>query len=370
MKFRMTLLAILAVAIVCGFGSAARARDIIDAMERTVAVPDTVSRAICSGFGTLRLLVYLQAQDRVVGVDDKERKKQKFEARPYAIANPQFKTLPILGEYRGFDHPERILALSPAPQVIFKSVVSGSGVDPVELQEKTEIPIVTLDYGDLGVNRDRFNRALRTMGEVLGLQERAEAVIAFFGKRIADLRERAARADTTTPVSAYVGGVSHRGPHGLQSTEPGYPPFLFVGVKNIATDGENVTEDMAHADVSKEMIVTWDPHYLFLDLNTLRLGDARGGLADLQSDPVYRTLSAVRERRVYGVLPYNSYAQNFGSVLANAYFIGKVVHPAAFQDIDPAAEADAIYEFLVGKRLFGTIDGIFANLVYKPIPLN
>ena len=52
------------------------------------------------------------------------------------------------------------------------------------------------------------------------------------------------------------------------------------------------------------------------------------------------------------VLPYNSYSLNFGSVLADAYFVGKTLYPDRFADIDPAAMADEIYSFLVGEPVF------------------
>ena len=79
------------------------------------------------------------------------------------------------------------------------------------------------------------------------------------------------------------------------------------------------------------------------------------------TDPAYAILKSVREGRVYGVLPYNWYSQNFEFILANAYFIGKVLYPERFQDIDPAAKADQIYEFVVGKPVFTQMNALFTN---------
>jgi len=350
--------------------SAAAARDIVDSAGRTVAVPDTVSRVIGSGSGTLRLLTYLGAQDLVVAVDDMETRRPQFDARPYAMANPQFKALPVFGEFRGFDRPEQILALESRPQVILKAIATGTGIDPVDLERKTGIPVVTIDFGDLGERRDRLYQALRIMAEVVDRRERAEAVIAFFERRIADLGRRSAANPAEAPPSVYVGGVAYKGPHGIQSTEPTYPPFGFVGLRNVANSGAGIARDLTHTSVAKEMIVTWDPDFLFLDLSTLQLGNSAGGLFELRNDPAYRSLTAVRQGRVYGLLPYNWYSQNFGSILANAYFIGKLVRPRGFADIDPAAEADAIYTFLVGKPVFGVLDAAFGHLAYRPVPVD
>jgi iron complex transport system substrate-binding protein len=99
------------------------------------------------------------------------------------------------------------------------------------------------------------------------------------------------------------------------------------------------------------------------------MGDKAGGLYELRIDPAYQALTAVKQGRVYGVLPYNWYAQNFGSILANAYLIGKLLYPHQFQDIDPEAKADEIYTFLIGKPVFREIDRMFQGLAFKKIPV-
>jgi iron complex transport system substrate-binding protein len=73
---------------------------------------------------------------------------------------------------------------------------------------------------------------------------------------------------------------------------------------------------------------------------------------------------------VYGLLPYNWYTRNFGSILANAYFLGKLVFPERFTDIVPAAKADEIYTFLVGKPVFAKMDRAFGGNAFKPLTLN
>ncbi|MCA1987194.1 MAG: ABC transporter substrate-binding protein, partial [Desulfovibrio sp.] len=256
--------------------------------------------------------------------------------------------------------------------VIFKVHNAGLGTDPEELQAKTGIPVVVVEYGNLGANRAAFYATLRLMGEVLGLQPRAEAVVAFFETRIADLQARVKDVPDAARPSVFVGGIASRGPHGFQSTEPEYPPFAFVQARNLAA-GEKGSQGAQGAggvvEVAKEQIVAWNPDVLFLDLSTLQLGDAAGGLHELKTDPAYQTLTAVQQGRVYGVLPYNWYNQNFGSILANAYFIGSLLYPDRFADVDPAEEADAIYTFLVDKPVFADMNALFGNRAFIPIPL-
>ncbi|WP_027186168.1 iron ABC transporter substrate-binding protein [Desulfovibrio inopinatus] len=348
-------------------GSAQAETPVIDALGNPLALRN-VQHVICSGPGCLRLLVYLEAQDRVVAVDDIETKRRAFDARPYALANPQLKKLPTFGEFRGHDNPERILLLNPQPQVIFKTYPT-MGHDAAELQQKTDIPVIPLNYGDLTAHRSDLYASLRIMGEVLGKQERAEAVIAFFDDQIHQLAARTKDIPDDQLPTVYIGGVAHKGPHGYQSTEPAYPPFLFVKTLPVTRLGDGSGKNLQHADIAKEKIVEWNPDYLFLDLSTLQLGESAGALYELRTDPAYATLTARKNGKVYGVLPYNWYTQNCGSTLADAWFVGKLLYPDRFEYIDPVQQADTIYTFLVNKPVFAEMNALFNSMAFRPIPM-
>ncbi len=351
----------------------AAAGSITDAQGRTAMLADTVTKVLCSGSGCLRLLTYLQAQDMAVAVDDIEGRRRQFDARPYALANPQFKKLPIFGEFRGKDNPELIMTLKEPPDVILKVVSTtqgGAGLEPEKLQQKTGIPVFVLSYGNLAEQREELFAALRLMAAVVGKKQRAEELIGYFQRSIDDLRQRTEGIPEERKPRVYLGGVAYAGPHGFQSTEPTYPPFRFTRARNLA-DGANATvKEQNNTDIAKEKIIEWNPDILFLDLATLQLGDKAGGLHELKTDPAYQTLTAVQQGRVYGLLPYNWYNQNFECILANAYFIGKLLYPERFADIDPAAKADEIFTFMVGKPVFAEMNGQFGNLAYKMVPLD
>lgn len=341
---------------------------VVDGMGREVAVPFDPEYVICSGPGCLRLLVYLQAQDRIAAVDDMEGRRPEFDARPYALANPRFRDMPVFGEFRGHDNPELIVALDPQPQVIFKTYPL-MGMDPIELENKTGIPVVVLNYGNLGSGRGDLYNSLRTMGSVMNRSDRAEEVIDFLEETIADLRERTSDIPMEERPTCYVGGTAYRGPHGFQSTEPGYLPFLFTGAHNVAFLDDGRGEPMEHADVAKEQIVDWDPDVIFVDASTIEADPRSSAVYQLQTDPAYASLSAVRSGEVYCLLPYNWYTKNFGSILADAYFAGKVLYPDRFDDVDPSARADEIYLFLVGEEVFLQLRESFGNMVFERLKL-
>lgn len=360
--------AILLYGMIWSLPTMAHARQTIDILGREVTIPAQVDRVICSGSGCLRLLVYLQGHDRIVGVDSAEKGGLPFstEARPYAVTQPHLGEHPLFGEFRGHDNPELIAALAPGPQVILKTNAPRDGGTDM-LQAKTGIPVIGLGYGNLTTQRDNLNQTLRVMGHVLGLEERAEAVISYFDVLEADLRRRAELVSDDKRPSVYIGGLAHRGGHGFASTEPSYAPFAFLNVRNVAGELAGNKETVAHATVSKEQLLLWDPDVVFLDISTTLLQSGANGLEELRTDKAYQSLSVVRSNNVFGVFPYNAYTTNYESVLANAYYIGTVLYPEQFADIAPMAKAEEISNFLNGGPAFEHINSNFNNLGFSRV---
>lgn len=340
---------------------------ITDSAGRQISVPVPAGKVICSGPGSLRLLVYLQASDSAVAVDSIE-KSQSYTAdpRPYSIAHPELKSLPLFGEFRGMDNPELIAALEPKPQVIFKTFAT-MGHDPDELQQKTGIPVVVLQYGNLTDYRGQLDQSLSIMGQIMGKAARAQKVIDFFDQMIADLDSRTNTEQNKDKKTCYVGGIAFKGPHGFRSTEPAYPPFVFNNARHPANYSRPTAGPASHAQVAREQILAWNPDILFLDLSSTVSNPGASALDELYTDRAYMHLDAVQKGEVYGVMPYNWYAQNFGSIFANAYFVGKQLYPDRFKDIEPEIKADEIFTFLVGGPAFKQINKMFGNLVFNRV---
>lgn len=341
---------------------------ITDGFGRTVTVPADPDRIVCSGSGCLRYIVYLGAQDKVVGVDSIEKKAQPQEGRAYAITNPQLAALPLIGEFRGKDDPEKIIAIG--PDLIFKTGSTGtayatSAAEADTLQNKTAIPVFAFPYGSLRTDAEKAELygALRIVGKTLGKDARAEELITDIDEITADLERRTKDIPADQQKTVYIGGVSFAGAHGIISTEPAYPPFIWVHARNIAGGS-----DSQHADISKEVIVDADPEFIFIDVGTTQM-DNDGAIGELKTNSAYTGLTAVKKGNVYGVLPYNFYNTNYETVLADAYFIGKVLYPDRFSDIDPQVKAEEIYTRFTGKPVFAAINRNYNNLGFARIQI-
>jgi len=82
----------------------------------------------------------------------------------------------------------------------------------------------------------------------------------------------------------------------------------------------------------------------------------------LKKPEYYKALKAFQNKRVYSLLPFNSYTTNIESALADAYAIAKILYPKAFTDIDPEKKADEIYTFMVGKPVYSEMKKSYGKI--------
>ena len=74
-------------------------------------------------------------------------------------------------------------------------------------------------------------------------------------------------------------------------------------------------------------------------------------------------IEAFKEGRIYGLLPFNYYWTNISTALSDAYYIGKVLYPDRFGDVDPVKKADEIFEAFLGEPLYGKFLGKYPGFV-------
>ncbi|MCL2862752.1 MAG: ABC transporter substrate-binding protein [Methanimicrococcus sp.] len=339
---------------------------IIDAFGRSVTVPDNPERIAVSGSGSMRYFVYLGVVDRVVAVDyqDSGTFTMVSDKRPYALAHPEIRNNPMLGTTKGAVDAERLLGAN--PDVLFVSATSAAEVAAADMiQSKTGIPVVLFFSGNYASDKEEIDKSLLMVGKILHKEQRAEEVIQYFSDTLKDLENRV----KDVPVSdktVYVGGVAYNGPHGLNGTNPIYLPFIILKADNVAAGVPLTGSSTGYALVAKEKILEWDPDIIFVDVET---STAAGGGAffELRNDASYRELSAVKSGEVYAVNPHTSMGVNHETALANCYYIGKILYPEQFKDIDPAQKADEIYTFIVGKPVFDQIKENADGLSYTRV---
>ena len=162
-----------------------------------------------------------------------------------------------------------------------------------------------------------------------------------------DLNERTKDVLDSQKQKAYVGCLTWYGAHGIESTQENYPLFKAVNAKEVV-EGIGKTNPVS---IDKEKLLQWNPDKIFIDepgIKTL--------LEDYKKNPdYYKQLSAFKNGEIYSQITYVAYWYNIEVAMSDAYYIGKVLYPEQFKDIDPEKKADEIYKFLLGKELYSQL---------------
>ncbi len=339
-----------------------------DAAGREVIVPDNPSRIAVSGSGSSRYFAWLGVTDRMVAVDyqDSSLLIRNGETRPYMIAHPEIKNLTVLGASKGAVDAEKLM--SATPDILFMAGVSDISIQNAnEITEKTGIPVILFYSGDYVTNTDKVENSLRIIGKVLHVETRAEEIINYFKDIRSDLESRVAGISIDNKPTIYVGGVSYNGAHGITGSDPTYYAFTVLDANNVAS-GLTTTASTGYAEVSKEQILSWNPEIIIIDLNTMEAAGG-GAIYELQTDPSYQELDAVKTGEIYAVNPHTSMGTNHETSMANAYYIGKLLYPEQFADIDPEKMADEIYSFMDGAPVFSQLNENMKGLSYQKVEL-
>lgn len=86
-------------------------------------------------------------------------------------------------------------------------------------------------------------------------------------------------------------------------------------------------------------------------------------LEDYHKKPTfYQAIRAFKTRRIYTLLPFNSYTTNIETALAGAFAIGKILYPDRFVDINPEKKVDEIYTFFVGSPVYETMKSTYGPI--------
>ena len=327
-------------------------RTITDSMNRKVEIPDKVNSVVCVGVGALRYSCYMGAADLVVGVEDYETKAGM--TRLYNYVNfDKFKDLPVIGT-NGQPYTEEIIKLMPDVIVMSKS----ASVEADDLQAKTGTPVVVVPGSDTTLDNDCYE-TIRILGELYGMQTRATQLTDYLKVIQKDLDDRTKDIPDSQKPSVYVGGVSFKGHHGFEGTEAGYGPFALIHANNLA----DTTGQTGAFNIDLEQVLSWDPDIIFVDFNGLNLINEDYA----ENAAFYNALTAVQEGKVYSQISFRSSASNLETALADAYYAACVIYPEQFQDVDPVAKAQEIFEMLLGANPYADLKE--AGYEFRPIEI-
>jgi hypothetical protein len=217
-----------------------------------------------------------------------------------------------------------------------------------DMEAKTGIPVVAVGMGTLF--EDDYDDALRILGEACGVSERAEEVIAYIDACLEDLKVRTCDIPDEEKPTVLSAAATFKGAHGIEGVRLVDSVLTAINANNIAAASAEGTTAQT-AEVDREQILAWNPDYIFCDCSGVPLVKQ-----DMAEDPnFYAQLTAYNEGRIYQHPSTTSYYSNLEIPLVNCYFIGSVLYPEAFADVD----ANLFYnDAIVKGKALGVLKGV------------
>lgn len=332
---------------------------ITDMRGREVAVPREIENIIALEAGSLRLLSYFDSVNKVIAVEDAGHGREKtmnqfFNLAAYRIAFPHLRELPSIGSS---SNHEAIIAAG--PDIIFSTTVDTGQLD--HLQQILGIPVFAVnadvELNDLPLFLDQF----RVIGRVLGEEKRAEELVSGIRDITDDIIQRVSQVEEGK--RAYAGGMMYYGPADLLRTTGDYDPFDFTRTENVMLT--NPTGNKQPYMTSLEDLIAADPDYVFVDAANSTL--SRQGY-EAHKDTLDTHVTAFRERQVYTTLVYKYYGTNWENQIINIYYVGKVLYPELFSDIQIERKAEEIWELFFGVSLDYSTMAELQYPAFGPVP--
>ncbi|WP_431223155.1 ABC transporter substrate-binding protein [Serratia sp. L9] len=315
-------------------------RQVTDQLNRTVTLPDHITRAVVLQHQTLNLLVQLDAMPQVVGVLSSW---QKQLGPNYLRLAPSLATLPMPGDLTAVNI-ESLLALQ--PQVVF--VANYAPAEMIAQIERAGIPVVAISLrrepADQGgkinpvlPDEDRaYNLGLqdgiRLIGTVMGRQAQAEAMVKDVFDQRAQVAERLRDIPPEQRVRVYMANPD--------LTTYGAGKYTGLMMQHAGAINVAAKDIQGFKQVSIEDVLKWDPAVIFVQERYPEV------VQQILHSPQWQAIDAVKHQRVY-LMP--EYAKAWGYPMPEALALGelwmaKTLYPQRFTGVDLQQRVDAYYQ--------------------------
>lgn len=308
-------------------------RIVVDGLGREIEVPAKVETIVTLGNAS-RMATYLGLADKLITVTSGDNNDSVVMAYGY-YNHDIWADLPVCssGGY-GEINPEVIIEAS--PDVILCTFEEDIVAN---IEEQLGRKVVAAPQGTLFA--EDYEHALRVFGEACGVSDRAETVIAFIQECLADLDSRTSSIADDNKPTALCAAATFRGGHGIAGVYANNAVFATVNAKDVTV---GYIDAQKGVEVDKEQVLEWNPDLIVLDASNLGLVEN-----EYAEDPAFfESLNAVKNGELYQWPNSTSNYTNVEIPLVNAYYIGSVMFPEAFADVDFETKAEEIFRFFLG----------------------
>jgi iron complex transport system substrate-binding protein len=282
-----------------------------DALGRTVNIPQQIDSIYSIGAGSLRLVSYFNAVEKVHAIETAGTFNTRDDQTYYIINKATFSTLPQVAITA-----EAILNLNPS--VIITSTAEDSATAD-NLQAQTNIPVYVINV-NLEFGEDFYNQ-ITSLGTLFGEQNRAAELNNGIAQMITDITSK-----TTAPSTkrAYACGMFYYGGASFLKGSGNYLPFDYSNIPNAIQPAPNAQPYV----ITLETLIHANPDYIFID--SIGISDCINSINEyIETNTGLDHVTAINEGNIYSTMIYKCYGTNWENQLINVYYIASIMNPDA-----------------------------------------
>ena len=356
-----------------GAAQAESTRRLVDALGRTVTVPADPQRIVTAGRAVLMaadaLYLFESASQRLVGIGRIDQGYGNFLPQ----IDPGYEEKVVIQPNVG---PEQLVALRP-DVVILKSFLKADLGDAVE---RLGVPVLYVDLE----TPDQFYRDVRMLGALVNEPARAEEIVAYYQRRVAEITGAVAPASgsgagapTAGPATGASGSsasanggrprvllIQHTG--GGSGVSFAIPPEGWLQTQLVTMGGGLPVWAEEHRQggwrtITLEQIAAWDPDHIIL----VAYRDDSAAVRDrLAGEAVWRDLNAVKNGRFHAMpADFYSWDQPDTRWILGLTWIASRLRPT-LPAVGPQSTTEALYEFF---NFAYRMDATAVDAVIKPM---
>lgn len=245
-------------------------RTFTDSVGRTVTIPEKITKIAVTG-PLAQIVVFAIAPDLMIAT------ASEWDACAEGLIPDEYFHLPELGQlYGGKGDLNLESLLSAAPEVIIdvgepKGNVKG---DLDALSAQSGIPFIHIT-----ATTDTMAAVYRTLGELLGKEEKGEALAAYYDRTLGMIKELAASVEKRDFL--YITGAEG---HNVIAQGSYQSEIIDLMTNNLAVL-ESPSSRGTGNEVDMEQILTWSPEYIIFSTESI--------YADVASLPEWQTVPAI-----------------------------------------------------------------------------
>lgn len=303
--------------------------NVTDFRGKTITLDYPAKRIVCLIESALSGLYMLDAQKQVIGISTNVYQESVFPY--YASMDKRIRNheLPTPGNW-DFVNMEMLVALKPDLVIIWSHQQ-----ESIAAIEEKGIAV----YGVFIESFEDIYREIKDLGTFTGTGKRAEELIGYVREEIVAIQETISQAAPEVRKRVYyMWAQGELQTSGQNSTV--HELIELAGGINVAG---HIRQE--HLVVNMENIITWDPEVIVMWHNT------RNDPEDIVGNPMWRSVSAVKNRRVHEFPDVFSCDLWTLKYLYPVQLVANWCYPEHFEDMNLFERKTALFQKLYGEKL-------------------